>query len=153
MTYITPKYFKVGNMILQFKMSTIHNITHLDIYRSSWTLPPCILKFNSILQKDVETLPMMKSVLYAKNSMLAQVSPMEGVYTISTVPTMLPPPIHVATDRITHGSFTMLSCMSWDVYVCFTLNMYAYCLKPISFNMLKNVINQIQLYLYWTFQT
>lgn len=39
----------------------------------------------------------------------AQVSPMEGLYTASAVPTMKPPPTHVAeTHRHTKGSVTVL---------------------------------------------
>ena len=42
-------------------------------------------------------LPIKKDELYARCIMIAHISPMEGVYTISTVPTMMPPPTHVAT--------------------------------------------------------
>ena len=47
-----------------------------------------------------------KDVLYAVNIVAAQVSPIDGVYTISAVPTMKPPPTHVAAGRINTDIWT-----------------------------------------------
>lgn len=46
-------------------------------------------------------LQMMKDELYANNSKRDAVSPLEGVYIISTMPLMKPPPTHVAVGQIT----------------------------------------------------
>lgn len=48
--------------------------------------------------QPVFVLPIIKDELYAVNSMSVLVSPMEGVYTISTMPTMKAPPTQVATQ-------------------------------------------------------
>ena len=42
----------------------------------------------------------MKDKLYAVIIVAAQVSPIDGVYIISTVPTIKPPPTHVAAGWI-----------------------------------------------------
>lgn len=39
---------------------------------------------------------MMKVEVYAVNITIAAISPLEGVYIISGIQTMVPPPIHVA---------------------------------------------------------
>lgn len=44
---------------------------------------------------------MMKHELYAINSMSVPVSPLDGVYIISTVPRRKPPPTQVAVGQIT----------------------------------------------------
>lgn len=44
---------------------------------------------------------MMKDELYANNIKRDPVSPLEGVYIISTMPLMKPPPTHVAVGQIT----------------------------------------------------
>lgn len=43
----------------------------------------------------------MKQELYAINSMRVPVSPLDGVYIISTVPRRKPPPTQVAVGQIT----------------------------------------------------
>lgn len=45
-------------------------------------------------------LPMIKDELYEIIIVMALVSPIDGVYTISAVPTIKPPPTHVATGWI-----------------------------------------------------
>ena len=50
-----------------------------------------------LLKCYFKLLPIKKDELYARCIMIAHVSPMEGVYIISTVPTMAAPPTHVAT--------------------------------------------------------
>ena len=52
-----------------------------------WYLFKCKFKF----------LPIKKDELNARWITIAHVSPIEGVYIISAVPTMVPPPTHVAT--------------------------------------------------------
>ena len=49
---------------------------------------------------NFKLLPIIKDELYAINITNTQVSPIEGVYTISAVPTMRPPPTNVATGWI-----------------------------------------------------
>lgn len=55
-------------------------------------------------------LPMMKHELYANNSTIVAVSPLDGVYVISTVPRMKAPPTHVAAGRITTQEIVQSKC-------------------------------------------
>ncbi len=53
-----------------------------------------------LVRFNYELLPKIEDVLHPNNITSVQVSPIEGVYTISAVPIMNPPPTHVAAGWI-----------------------------------------------------
>lgn len=50
-----------------------------------------------------KVLPMIKDDAYARSIRTVPIRPMWGVYSISAVPTMRPPPTHVATQHTVHS--------------------------------------------------